>query len=228
MQNNSEIIVTFHDVLCGRGGFSNQHPGNQLFRAMIKENKDIYQGLVNQPIRKKLLVSSIIKAIEYHGGRFLRKSQQRKQWIQISQREAYTKTCHALRDHDHSVGSDSSLSSDEGRSPHPQHSQFCHALDKMKKQQSVVHNMITPVLDPHGDESNKENQAPIDAGDDVPELISVTKEEQENFNLVSFDDDDDEEEDEENLRPLHPDEFIFESVDEFSHLCRNLLVHLNQ
>lgn len=84
-----------NDVLCGRGGLSNQHPGNRMFRRIVNENKEFYHKC-KSPTRKHLLVVSIIQAIQVHGGRFVRK--RGNSWIEISHKEACVKTSQALRD----------------------------------------------------------------------------------------------------------------------------------
>jgi hypothetical protein len=80
-------------VLCGRGGLSNNHPGNRIFRRIVQENKRIYHSFEN-PTKKQLLVSSIIKAINLHGGRFVRK--ERDVWVEISYKATCLKTSQIL------------------------------------------------------------------------------------------------------------------------------------
>ena len=63
------------DVLCGRGGGTNHHPGNAYWRALVASNKRLYVSL---PKKQKILVAkSIVHAIRSlvtpHGGRFLQK-----------------------------------------------------------------------------------------------------------------------------------------------------------
>jgi hypothetical protein len=75
------MIVKDNDVLRGRGGLSNNHPGNRLFRRLIQHNRSFYQNLEN-PTQKQLLVYSIVAAIEGKGGRFLRMHNGK--WVQAS------------------------------------------------------------------------------------------------------------------------------------------------
>jgi len=116
--------VREYDVLCGRGGLANNHPGNRLFRRIIKENKEIYQELSENTARKQMLVSSIIKAIQHHGGRFLRRQVNGK-WSEITPKEARAKASQALREQDNAV--DPFVG---GESPSPLHSKFREALRK--------------------------------------------------------------------------------------------------
>jgi hypothetical protein len=87
--------VKENDVLCGRGGLSNQHPGNRMFRRVANENKELYQKCDNSS-HKHLLVVSIIRAIHHHGGRFVKKHED--SWVEIAHKEACVKTSQALRE----------------------------------------------------------------------------------------------------------------------------------
>jgi hypothetical protein len=95
-QNTSETITrTPSDVLCGRGGLSNNHPGNHEFRRLINQNKEFYQAC-EKPSHKHFVVVSIIRAIRKNGGRFIeRKSGV---WQEIPVKKAMTKTSQALRE----------------------------------------------------------------------------------------------------------------------------------
>lgn len=94
-QNN--VFITENDILCGRGGLSNKHPGNILFRRLVRVNKPIYRRTISSDY-KQLLVTSIITAIQRHKRRFVRK--QGGAWVEISHREACLKTSQALREQD--------------------------------------------------------------------------------------------------------------------------------
>ena len=83
------------DVLCGRGGLSNKHPGNRLFRRLVQENKTVYQLTIG-PSHKQFLVMSIMEAIHNQGGRFIR--QEGGNWVEISRRQVAIKTSQALRE----------------------------------------------------------------------------------------------------------------------------------
>jgi len=294
------VNVTVKDVLCGRGGYCHQHPGNRLFRAILKENKSTFEALIHEPIRKQMLVESIVQAIQHHGGRFLRKSHGH--WTPIAAKEAYAKVSHALRDMEQShhsrsgsssSGSDSSsMTSDEGKSSSsPQHSQFQQALvKKALVQKTSVKDNINASTATHNNKTNKSksnanndlamnDQHPSkrrgiseEDSDDIPELVecsennnTVTRDNRRKFDTnkenrqpapeasmdsiptvisvdesspkisknVSFlsddgDNDDDEDAEEDFLRPLDPDEFVFDSAEEFSHLCVALLKHWGQ
>ena len=134
---HESITIKPQDVLCGRGGHSNNHPGNKLFRRIIQENKEIYQELCDQSAKKQMLVSSIVQAIQHFGGRFVRKqptSQKREGgdtfvWVEISEKEARTKTTQALREQT-SPSPTSTTTTGTSAMKSPLHSHFREALRK--------------------------------------------------------------------------------------------------
>ncbi len=82
------------DVLCGRDVLSNKHPGNRLFRRLIKANKEFYKESVNSSY-KRFLVTSIIAAILNKGGWFVRK--EGGTWSNLPHKDTRLKTAQALR-----------------------------------------------------------------------------------------------------------------------------------
>lgn len=95
-----EGIVTPHphDVLCGRGGGSNNHPGNESFRELVNEVKFPY---VNCPKREKPLIARrIVEAVrdQTPPGRFLSKDSKTGMWNDIGDGKAREKTSQALRE----------------------------------------------------------------------------------------------------------------------------------
>jgi hypothetical protein len=111
-KSNLVRTTSLYDVLCGgrRDGFDDSssrtfhhHPGNQIFHAIVRENKHLYRELLHKThddraaVKQRMLASSIMRAIQHHGGRFLRKYG--RHWIELSEEQVLTKTCHALDDH---------------------------------------------------------------------------------------------------------------------------------
>ncbi len=102
MGNNNE--TTFDDsnkprdvdVLCGRGGLINKHPGNIVYRKVVDYNKPFYQSVHK---RHRILVSqSIVQSILNFGGRFLTMGAKSKTWMEIGYKKAVQKTSQALRE----------------------------------------------------------------------------------------------------------------------------------
>mmetsp|Transcript_16862 Transcript_16862/g.38668 ORF Transcript_16862/g.38668 Transcript_16862/m.38668 type:complete len:494 (-) Transcript_16862:237-1718(-) len=82
------------DVLCGRGGKVNKHPGNIVYRKVVEYNKSYYQSVHK---KHRILVSqSIVRAILNYGGRFM--GQKGKEWSPICFKRAVQKTSQALRE----------------------------------------------------------------------------------------------------------------------------------
>jgi hypothetical protein len=89
-------LFTSTDFLLGRGGETNNHSGNILFRQLIKEFKEAYQ---NAPKTQKPLISQKLVA-KWRGmsppGRFLERNEQDKVWIDVGDVVACRKTSKAL------------------------------------------------------------------------------------------------------------------------------------
>jgi hypothetical protein len=87
-----------NDVLCGRGGGSNNHPGNEAFRVLVAEVKLPY---VNCPKREKPLIARrVVEAVRNQSppGRFLQKDGKTGLWNDIGDGRAREKTSQALRE----------------------------------------------------------------------------------------------------------------------------------
>lgn len=87
-----------HDVLCGRGGGTNNHVGNSHWRMLVAANKQLY---VTLPKRQKMLLSrSIVNAVRSQNppGRFLQKDNKSELWYDVGDQRAQEKTSQALRE----------------------------------------------------------------------------------------------------------------------------------
>lgn len=64
----------FNDILCGRGGSINSHPGNRIFRGWIAERRESY-NLAESKADKSRITSEIMEKVQDQGppGRFLQK-----------------------------------------------------------------------------------------------------------------------------------------------------------
>jgi hypothetical protein len=87
-----------NDVLCGRGGLSNNHVGNARWRLLVNAKKEIYVSLSKR--RKMLLSKSIVKTVRSQSppGRFLQKDPRSGLWSDIGDQKAHEKTSQALRE----------------------------------------------------------------------------------------------------------------------------------
>ena len=100
---NARIVSTLslshtliQDILCGRGGVSNNHVGNEWYRRLIQANRPLYRAC---PKHTKLLIAkAIVQAVEQQGGRFLEKEKQTGKWQRIEYKRAVDKTSQGLRE----------------------------------------------------------------------------------------------------------------------------------
>lgn len=83
------------DVLCGRGGGTNVHPGNKLFRDLINSHRREY--LRAKKNDKPDISRSIVRTIRETGGRFLKRDEKAGLWFEIGDDGAREKTSQALR-----------------------------------------------------------------------------------------------------------------------------------
>jgi hypothetical protein len=96
--SHSTFFFSLQDVLCGRGGMSNHHPGNEWYRRLVRSNRPLYRAC---PKHTKLLVSkAIVQAVEQQGGRFLEKDRKQKYWFPVQYKKAVDKTSQGLRERD--------------------------------------------------------------------------------------------------------------------------------
>jgi hypothetical protein len=87
-----------HDVLYGRGGGTNHHPGNKHYRRMVEDRKLDYVN--SKRLDKPLVALEIIKT--WRGqtppGRFLKMDDKTGLWLDVGDKKAREKTSQALRE----------------------------------------------------------------------------------------------------------------------------------
>jgi predicted esterase YcpF (UPF0227 family) len=88
-------FYSVNDVLCGRGGGTNVHPGNRRFRDLVNANRRAY--LKAKKNVKPTISRSIVRAIRQMNGRFLKKDEKKDLWFEIGDDCAREKTSQALR-----------------------------------------------------------------------------------------------------------------------------------
>lgn len=93
------------DVLFGRGGAVNTHPGNIFFRSQVTHYHPRYVNARNHA-EKSTVVRFIHAAIRAQGGRFLKYKAPSKVWYIVDERDATVKTMQSLRDVKTSDGAD--------------------------------------------------------------------------------------------------------------------------
>lgn len=94
------IRLNNSDIVCGRGGLANKHPGNRLLRRICNENKGLYHSSTDANFKQCLIVSILTAIQQNNGGRFL--TRQKGEWKEISEKKAKEKVAQLLRDSDES------------------------------------------------------------------------------------------------------------------------------
>lgn len=95
----SPFRVSHNDVLCGRGGLTNHHPGNVFFRRLVRLKQEAY--LLASKREKAGVAKEIVELIRNLAppGRFLKKDPKNPGvWVEIGDRKAREKTSQALRE----------------------------------------------------------------------------------------------------------------------------------
>mmetsp|Transcript_33880 Transcript_33880/g.78238 ORF Transcript_33880/g.78238 Transcript_33880/m.78238 type:complete len:541 (-) Transcript_33880:225-1847(-) len=88
-----------NDVICGRGGGTNGHPGNVLFRDLVRSKKKLY--LMSRFKReKRMIAQEVIAGIrdQNPSGRFLIRDDKTGRYHDIGDKKAWSKASQALRE----------------------------------------------------------------------------------------------------------------------------------
>jgi hypothetical protein len=81
------------DVLFGRGKFIQEHTGNQIFRQMIEDHREVYDAAMK--VEKTNIAKEIVQSILDSGARFLKPSGDG--WIEVTVEVAREKVSHSFR-----------------------------------------------------------------------------------------------------------------------------------
>jgi len=92
------VEIETNDVLSGRGGKSNHHPGNNRYREEIQNNREFYATLGEDNDAKASVAEAVVTFVQSNGGRFLEKDDVG--WFVIHDRAARLKASQALREDD--------------------------------------------------------------------------------------------------------------------------------
>lgn len=84
------------DVLCGRGGETNHHPGNVFFRTCVKACQVDYIEAKRRD--KPFIAQRIVLMVRKVGGRFLKRDSETTTWKEITTTKSREKTSQALRE----------------------------------------------------------------------------------------------------------------------------------
>jgi hypothetical protein len=86
---------TKSDILLGRGGGTNKHPGNQALRLLATEFRQDYLSTTSKK-EKKIISKQVVDILIGEGRRFLKKISRREMWIPVDDDIARTKVCQVL------------------------------------------------------------------------------------------------------------------------------------
>lgn len=94
-------VPNYNDVLSGRGGKINAHPGNLQFRRVVNQYKGIYIASETKKIEKPLIAAQIVNIIRNMNppGRFLEQVEDNECWVEIGDEKACKKAGQAVREH---------------------------------------------------------------------------------------------------------------------------------
>src|SRR5210317_1434040 len=100
----STTVPNKNDVLCGRGGTINSHPGNEQYRSIVDSKKRVYLT-ARFKREKRLIATSIVDQIRNMDppGRFLQKDADKQKWFDIGEEKSREKTSQALRENSKDV-----------------------------------------------------------------------------------------------------------------------------
>jgi len=98
-QDPQEFVdeVRDNDILCGRGGKSNHHPGNKKYRLVISRMKMNYRKIGSKMLKTDLS-RAIVEHVYGYGGRFLKYDKDSSKYAVLSPAESRKKTSQALRE----------------------------------------------------------------------------------------------------------------------------------
>jgi hypothetical protein len=88
-----------HDVLFGRGGGTNNHPGNKRYRQLVEERKARYvRAARNEKPLIALEIVTWLREKQNPPGRFLQLNEKTKMWDDVGYKRAREKASQALRE----------------------------------------------------------------------------------------------------------------------------------
>jgi hypothetical protein len=86
-----------HDVICGRGNATNNHPGNQWYLNRVKEQKTVYDAASKG--EKSTIARGVVQLVRTRDppGRFLNQEEETGKWLDIGDEKAVDKVKAAMR-----------------------------------------------------------------------------------------------------------------------------------
>ncbi|MFK7826435.1 MAG: hypothetical protein AB8G05_19975 [Oligoflexales bacterium] len=95
-EEENELGYSDEDILSGRGGLSNNHPGNIFFRRVINDHKKEYLKLTARRDKAEM-VNEILDFFKDERVRFMKRNSEGV-WKELLRNRAYSKVSQALRE----------------------------------------------------------------------------------------------------------------------------------
>lgn len=93
----STTTLTPHDVICGRGGKANSHPGNISFRSEALKLRSWYES--SSKSEKYTISNMLVDYVKEKGGRFLKRDAENPgKWLECDGNDVRKKASQALRE----------------------------------------------------------------------------------------------------------------------------------
>jgi len=126
------------DVLFGRGGGTNRHPGNIYFRVLVTQNQSNY--LISKKLEKAAIARHIVRTIRHRGGQFLKFNEEAGMWFDVGDKKAALKTSQALREGTAQKMRETLLAM---RSQNTKSNSWSSQLDAEDENHSIIFNTVT-------------------------------------------------------------------------------------
>jgi hypothetical protein len=97
LESDNLRVVGPYDVLCGRDKHSFRNVGNRRFRVTVSLYLTRYTEAQNKS-EKSRVIASVVENVRANGGRFLKWSAKRQEWVELDEKHTREKVGHALRD----------------------------------------------------------------------------------------------------------------------------------
>jgi hypothetical protein len=85
------------DVVCGRGKAFNRHPANRKMHDAVSRLKYQYRDATSQT-EKSQIAHTVLRTIQEDGGKFLKFDENKREWEELSYKNALKKIYHSIRD----------------------------------------------------------------------------------------------------------------------------------
>jgi hypothetical protein len=96
IDQSHQINPTKNDILLGRGGHSNNNPGNKYFREKALELRPVYEACVSKE-EKYRISEDLVKCMKVENRRFLQKNSDG-QWYEVIGNDVRKKASQVLRE----------------------------------------------------------------------------------------------------------------------------------